>query len=125
MGVPCLFFFGTKARKLTAQPIRFDHFDRLSTSPPMHDRTKPASKTKFLLAGIFLLGGAAWELHDGLYSLRTGRTVMVQMHAVTTLESFGISAATAIIAICCLAAAVGWIKPGPQGPFEFCGCRRA
>jgi len=82
----------------------------------MRDPTKPASKTKFLLFGILLLCAAAWELHDGFYSLRTGRPVMVQMHAMTALESFGISAATAVIAVCCLAAAAGWIKPGPQGP---------
>jgi len=44
----------------------------------MRDPTKPASKTKFLLFGILLLCAAAWELHDGLYSLRTGRPVMIQ-----------------------------------------------
>jgi len=82
----------------------------------MRDPTKPASKTKFLLFGILLLCAAAWELHDGLYSLRTGRPVMIQMHSMTALASFGISAATAVIGICSLAAALGWIKPGPEGP---------
>ena len=82
----------------------------------MRDPTRTASKTKFLLFGILLLCAAAWELHDGLYSLRTGRPVMVQMHAMTALESFGISAATTVIGIYSLAAALGWIKPGPQGP---------
>jgi hypothetical protein len=65
----------------------------------MRDPTKPASKAKFLAAGIVLLGFAAWEMHDGLYSLTTGRPVMVQMHPMTALESFGISAATVVIAI--------------------------
>jgi hypothetical protein len=71
----------------------------------MRDPTKPASKTKFVLAVIVLLDFVAWEAHGGLYSRPTGRPVMIQMHPLTALESFGTSAATTVIGICCLAAA--------------------
>jgi hypothetical protein len=82
----------------------------------MRNPEKPASKSTYLFIGVLLLGFAGWFAHDGMYSMKTGKPVMVRMRAVSAIESFAYSVGAAALGICCVAAALGWIKPGPQGP---------
>jgi hypothetical protein len=76
----------------------------------MEDSQTPKGRGKTVLFSILMLAFAGWEFRDGLYTLRTGKPVMIQMHPASALESFGMGAVAAVIALGLIGVALGYLK---------------